>query len=164
MVAVGQLEKCARGLYRLPSAEFAEHENLLTLATRVPQAVFCLATALQFHELTTEMPRRVWLAMPRGSHCPKIDWPPLTMVQYGAEVHAAGVETHRLGQGSIRVYGVAKTVADCFKHRSKVGLDVALAALREARARNLASSDELWRFARLCRVANLMRPYLEVIG
>jgi predicted transcriptional regulator of viral defense system len=164
MLAAGQLEKRERGLYHLPGAEFSEHESLIMLAAKVPQAVFCLASALQFHELTTQLPRQVWLAMPRGSHCPKIDWPPVKMVQYGDEVYSAGIETHQQGQSTIRVYGVAKTVADCFKHRNKIGPDVALEALREARAQNRASADELWHFAKLCRVANVMRPYLEVIG
>lgn len=163
LTASGQLEKVGRGLYRLPGASTSEHETLLGVAARVPQAVFCLLTALQFHGLTTQLPRQVWIAMPRGSHTPRIDYPPVKMVQFSGEAYSEGIEVLERDQVSVRVYGVAKTVADCFKHRNKIGLDVALEALKEARSQKRASADELWRFAKICRVANVMRPYLEVI-
>lgn len=99
--------------------------------------------------------------MPRGSHVPKIDYPPVKMVQFTGEAYAEGVEVFERDQVGLRVYSVAKTVADCFKHRNKIGLDVALEALRDARAQKKASAGELWRFAKICRVANAMRPYLE---
>ena len=161
LTASGQLEKVGRGLYRLPGINASEYETLSAVATRVPQAVFCLLTALQFHGLTTELPRQVWIAMPRGSHVPKIDYPPVKMVQFTGEAYAEGVEVFERDQVGLRVYSVAKTVADCFKHRNKIGLDVALEALRDARAQKKASAGELWRFAKICRVANAMRPYLE---
>ncbi|SFI18015.1 Transcriptional regulator, AbiEi antitoxin, Type IV TA system [Collimonas sp. OK307] len=163
MTANGQLEKAGRGLYRLPDSQGSEHESLTTIATKVPQAVFCLLTALQFHELTTQLPRQVWIAMPRGSHMPKIDYPPIKMVQYAGEAYSEGIEIHERDQVALRVYCVAKTIADCFKHRNKIGLDVALEALKDARSQRKASADDLWRFAKICRVANVMRPYLEVI-
>lgn len=162
--AAGLLERVGRGLYRLPDAQVSEFESLATVATKVPQAVFCLLTALQFHELTTQLPRQVWIAMPRGSHPPRIDYPPIKMVQFTGEAYSAGVEEVERDGARLRVYGVAKTVADCFKHRNKIGLDVALEALRDARSRNKASVDEIWRYAKVCRVANVMRPYLESIG
>jgi predicted transcriptional regulator of viral defense system len=163
MTASGQLEKVGRGLYRLPGANASEHETLTAVATKVPQAVFCLLTALQFHGLTTQLPRQVWIAMPRGSHVPKLDYPPVKMVQFTGEAYTEGVEIFERDQVSLRVYGVAKTVADCFKHRNKIGLDVALEALRDARSQKKVSADDLWRFAKVCRVANVMRPYLEAI-
>jgi predicted transcriptional regulator of viral defense system len=163
MTASGQLEKVGRGLYRLPGANASEHETLTTVAAKVPQAVFCLITALQFHGLTTQLPRQVWIAMPRGSHVPKLDYPPVKMVQFTGEAYSEGVEVFERDQVPLRVYGVAKTVADCFKHRNKIGLDVALEALRDARSKKKASADDLWRFAKICRVANVMRPYLEAI-
>jgi len=163
MTASGQLEKVGRGLYRLPGANASEHETLTTVAARVPQAVFCLLTALQFHGLTTQLPRQVWIAMPRGSHAPRLDYPPVKMVQFTGEAYTEGVEVFERDQVPLRVYGVAKTVADCFKHRNKIGLDVALEALRDARSQKKASADDLWRFAKICRVANVMRPYLEAI-
>ena len=160
----GQLEKVSRGLYRLPQTLMSGDESLAVVAIKVPQAVFCLLTALQSHGLTTQLPRQVWLAMPSGSHVPKIDYPPLKMVQFTGEAYSEGIETHERDRVQLRVYGVAKTVADCFKHRSKIGLDVALEALKDARAKNKASADDLWRFAKICRVANVMRPYLEAVG
>lgn len=163
MTAAGLLEKVGRGLYRLPEHDGSEHEGLVAIATKVPQAVFCLLTALQFHGLTTQLPRQVWIAMPRGSHLPRIDYPPLKMVQVSGDAYSAGIEVAERDHVQLRVYGVAKTVVDCFKHRNKIGLDVALEALRDARAQRKASADDLWHYAKICRVANVMRPYLEVI-
>lgn len=162
MTGAGDVERISRGLYRLPTLG-SEHESLITIATKVPQAIFCLLTALQFHELTTQLPRQIWIAMPRGSHTPRIDYPPLKMVQFAGDTYSAGIEEVERDQAKLRVYGVAKTVADCFKHRSKIGLDVALEALKEARIKRKASADELWHYAKICRVANVMRPYLEAI-
>lgn len=164
MTASGLLEKTGRGIYRLPSNQGSEFESLTTIATKVPQAVFCLLTALQFHELTTQLPRQVWIAMPRGSHTPKIDYPPVKMVQFSDDAYSEGIDLVERDQVKLRVYSVAKTVADCFKHRNKIGLDVALEALKDARAQKKASADDLWRFAKICRVANVMRPYLETVG
>ena len=161
LTSAGLLDKVGRGLYRLPSHTGSEHEGLAVVATKVPQAVFCLLTALQFHELTTQLPRQVWIAMPRGSHVPRLDYPPLKMVQMTGDVYAAGVEEHQRDGVTLRVYGAAKTVVDCFKHRNKIGLDVALEALRDVRAKRKAMADDLWRYAKLCRVTNVMRPYLE---
>jgi len=160
----GQLEKVGRGVYRLPHALMSEHESLVTIATRVPSAVFCLLTALQFHELTTQLPRQVWIAMPRGSHTPRIDYPPLKMVQMSDQIYSSGVEEYRHDGALVRVTSVAKTVADCFKHRNKLGLDVALEALKDALRRRKVSVDDLWHHATICRVANVMRPYLEAIA
>jgi len=164
LTAAGLLERVGRGLYRLPDSQGSEHESLVTVATKMPQAVFCLLTALQFHELTTQLPRQIWIAMPRGSHPPRFDYPPIKMVQFTGEAYTAGVEEIERDGIKLRVYGVAKTVADCFKHRNKIGLDVALEALKDARARNKASVNDIWRNAQVCRVANVMRPYLESIG
>ena len=164
LAASGQLERVGRGVYRLAGAQGSEHESLATVAVKVPQAVFCLLTALQLHELTTQLPRQVWIAMPQGSHAPKMDYPPVKMVQFSGEAYAAGVEVVQVDQVALRVYGVAKTVADCFKHRNKIGLDVAIEALKDALTQRKATADDLWRFAKICRVANVMRPYLEALG
>jgi len=163
MVAAGRVERIARGLYRLPGAAASEYESLATVAVKVPQAMFCLLSALQFHELTTQLPRQVWIAMPRGSHTPRLAYPPVKMVQMAGDAYATGIEEHEREGVKLRVYGVAKTVADCFKHRNRIGLDVALEALRDARAKRKATADDLWRYAKVCRVANVMRPYLEAI-
>lgn len=163
MTAKGLLERVGRGIYRLPESQASEHESLIAIATKVPQAVFCLLSALQFHELTTQLPRQVWIAMPRGSHTPKIDYPPVRMVQFAGSAYSEGIELFERDQVRLRVYCVAKTVADCFKYRNKIGLDVALEALKDARAQNKASTDDIWRYAKICRVTNVMRPYLEAI-
>jgi predicted transcriptional regulator of viral defense system len=110
------------------------------------------------------MPRDVWIAMPRGSHAPRIDYPPLRLIQFSAQTYSAGIETHQRDGVALRVYGVAKTVADCFRHRNKVGLDVALEALREVQDRRLATADDIWKFALVGRVTNVMRPYLEAMA
>ncbi len=164
LTAAGLLERVGRGLYRLSGHSGSEHESLALVALKVPRAVFCLLTALQFHELTTQLPRHIWIAMPSGNHVPRIVYPPIKMVQMTGEIYSGGIETVERDGVTLRVYGVAKTVADCFRHRNKIGLDVALEALREVRAKRRASADDLWHYAKLCRVANVMRPYLEAIG
>jgi predicted transcriptional regulator of viral defense system len=163
MTAAGLLDKVERGLYRLPNSPGSEHENLAAIATKVPQAVFCLLSALQFHELTTQLPRQIWIAMPRGSHAPKVNYPPVKMIQFSGEAYLAGIDEIERDQVKLRVYNVAKTVADCFKHRNKIGLDIALEALKDVRAKRKASADDLWHYAKICRVANVMRPYLDAI-
>ena len=163
LAADGTLAKAGRGLYRLAETTLSETEGLAIVAARVPQAVFCLLTALQFHALTTQLPRQVWIALPRGSHPPRIDYPPVKLIQYTGDAFTQGIETHRVDRVELRVYSVAKTVADCFKHRNKIGLDVALEALKDARSQKKASADDLWRHAKICRVANVMRPYLEAV-
>lgn len=164
LIAAGLLEKRARGLYSLPNAPVSEFETLTMVATRSPQAIFCLLTALQFHELTTQLPREIWIAMPRGSHTPKFDYPPLKMVKFSSEAYSVGVEEVVRDGVKLRLYSVAKTVVDCFKHRSKIGLDVALEALKEARASNKASVDDIWCYAKICRITSVIRPYLESVG
>ena len=149
---------------RLPGSPVFAHEGLATVAAKVPRAVFCLLTALLFHELTMQLPRQIWISMPRGSHEPRIDYSPIKMVQFSGDAYSVGIEEVERDGVKLRVYGVAKTMADCFKHRNKIGLDVALEALKDARARNKASGDDTWRYAKVCRMANVMRPYLECIG
>lgn len=161
MIASGQLQRVGRGLYRQPEAALSEHDSLVAVAARVPQAVFCLLTALQFHDLTSQLPRAVWITMPRGSHQPKLGYPPLRMVQASGAAYAAGVETVQRDRVTLRLFSPAKTVADCFKHRNTIGLDVAIEALKDFRLKHRDSADELWHYAKICRVANVMRPYLE---
>jgi predicted transcriptional regulator of viral defense system len=164
LAARGQLERVGRGLYRLPEADVSEFQDLASVALKAPQVVFCLLTALQFHELTTQLPRRIWIAMPRGSHAPRIAHPPIKMVQFTGASYTEGIEVFARDQVQLRVYNVAKTVADCFKHRNKIGLDVALEALKDALAQKKSSVDDLWHYAKICRVSNVMRPYLEAIA
>jgi predicted transcriptional regulator of viral defense system len=157
----GELTRVSRGLYVLTEAAPTEHRTLIEVAQRVPKGVVCLLSALQFHGLTTQLPSEVWLALERGTRRPKERQLPLRVVFFSGPAFSCGVEEHRLEGVAVKVYTPAKTVADCFKYRHKIGLDVALEALRECWRQKRCTIDDLWRSARLCRVANVIRPYLE---
>jgi predicted transcriptional regulator of viral defense system len=159
----GVFERAARGVYLRPEGSRSKHRDLLIVATRVPDAVFCLLTALAFHGLTTEMPHEVWIAITLKSRTPAIDTPPVRVVRLSEGPLHAGVEVHVEHGVDLRVFSAAKTVADCFKFRGRVGTDVAAAALREGWEKKRFTIDELWHFARVCRVSTVMRPYLEAL-
>jgi len=159
-----ELERVARGVYALPDRETTEHNDLAVAAKRVPEGVICLLSALRFHDLTTQAPFEVWMALQEGRWDPKVDAVPLRTVHMSDDSFAAGVEEHRIWKIPARVHSPAKTVADCFKFRREVGLDVALEALRDFRSKRAGSMDELWQFAKVCRVHNVMRPYMEAIA
>jgi predicted transcriptional regulator of viral defense system len=160
----GALERIGRGLYALPGADVTEHHSLAAACKRVPRGVVCLLSALAFHGLGTQAPREVWLAVGPGSRAPRAGTPPLRIVRMAGDAGAAGVEEHVIEGVPVKVFGAAKTVADCFKFRNAIGLDVALEALRAFRGSRRGGLDDLWKFARICRVANVLRPYLEAIG
>lgn len=164
MVVAGQLVRVARGLYAMPGYQISEYGALVAVVKRAPGVVFCLLTALRIHDLTTQAPFEVWIAIGNKDHPPRLDYPPLRTVRFSDDALAAGVETRRIDGAKMQVTSVAKTVADCFKFRNKIGLDVALEALREARRAKKASADELWRYAKINRVTNVMRPYLEAVA
>lgn len=159
----GLLERRARGLYVPTSIERGEHEMLTLAAARAPHGVICLLSALRFHDLTTQNPFEIWLAIDRNARPPNEPGLPLHIVRFSGEALIAGVEQHEIDGVSVQVYTPAKTVADCFKYRRKIGLDVALEALREYLSSSGRSMDELWRYAGICRVQNVMRPYLEAM-
>lgn len=160
----GQLERLGRGLYGLPGRAVSAHGTLAEVARRVPKGMICLLSALRFHGLTTQAPFEVWLAIENKAVAPRFDYPPLRIVRFSGAALTEGVEEHVVDGVTVRVTGVAKTVADCFKYRNKIGLDVALEALREAWREKRMTSDELWRYAKVCRVANVMRPYLDSLA
>ena len=163
LVAAGEVERIARGIYRLPEHPITEHHGLAVASTAVPHGVICLLSALQFHGIGTQLPSDVWLAIDRRARRPALKYPPLRVVRYTGAALTEGIETHQLEGQQVRVYNVAKTLADCFKYRNKIGLDVALEALREAwRARRFKMA-ELDRYAAICRVQRVMRPYLEAL-
>jgi predicted transcriptional regulator of viral defense system len=172
LVRQGRLARVGRGLYALPDRPASEYSVLAEVARRHPRTVVCLLSALCFHKLTTQAPFEVWLAIPNKARPPQLDCPPLRIVRFSAPGLTEGVEEHEIDGVPVRITGIARTVADCFKHRNKIGLDVALDALKEALkerggARSgtgrRASLDEIWRYAQLDRVANVMRPYLEAL-
>lgn len=164
MVDRGLLVRAARGLYRIPNADFSENISLAEAGKKVPNGIVCLLSALRYHDLTTASPHAVWMAVERTSKTPKIDWPPIKIMKFSGKSFDNGIEEAIIDNVRIRVYSPAKTVADCFKYRNKIGLDVALEALRDCRRQKKCSIDEIWHFAEIDRVSNIMRPYLESIA
>lgn len=155
----GQLEKIARGLYTSPEFPPSEHASLVEASYQIPKGIICLLSALRFHNLTTQSPHEVWMAIGHKAWAPKIS--PVRFVRMSGPALQFGVSEHRVSGRVIRVFTPAKTVADCFKFRYKIGLDVAIEALKESRRLKKASIDELWAAAKVCRVAKVLRPYLE---
>jgi predicted transcriptional regulator of viral defense system len=161
LLADGLLERPGRGIYIAAGRKPTPNHSLAEAAKRVPRGVVCLLSALQFHELTSQAPFEVWLAIGEKARLPKVDYPPLRIVRFSGAALEQGIVTHAFEGVTVNVYSPAKTVADCFKYRNKLGLDVALEALRDCWKKRRATMDELWQAAKICRVANVMRPYLE---
>ena len=157
----GLLERIARGLYTLPELAATEHHTVAEAARRVPNGVICLISALRFHEMTTQAPYEIWIAVGSKARRPKTESIPLRIVHMSPRAHEAGVENHDIEGIPVRVYSPAKTVADCFKFRNKIGLDIALEAMRDYRRSADYDSDLLWHYAEICRVTRVMLPYLE---
>jgi predicted transcriptional regulator of viral defense system len=157
----GLLERPARGIYVLADADPGEQQSLLEACKRVPHGVVCLLSALRYHGLTTQAPFEIWLAISRKAWLPKVEYPPLRIVRFTGAALTSGVEEHILHGVTVRVTDPARTVVDCFKYRNKVGLDVALEALRDCWRKKKATMDQLHRAAQARRMANVMRPYLE---
>jgi predicted transcriptional regulator of viral defense system len=163
MVARGELVELGRGLYAYPSFEPTAQHGLAVMAARVPAAVVCLLSALAFHELTTEQPADLWIALPPRTWRPKLEWPHLRIVSFSGAHFDEGIEHHTIESIDVKVYGLAKTVIDCFRFRNKIGSDVAVAALREAVRKRRTSPAELVELAQRQRIATSFRPYLEAI-
>jgi predicted transcriptional regulator of viral defense system len=164
LVRKGMLERIAHGLYAAPDRNISEHSAFAEVAKKYPQSVICLLSALRFHELTTQAPFEVWVAIANKTRSPKMEYPPLRVIRFSGPLLHHGVKTHKIDGVSVRITSVARTVADCFKYRNKIGLDVALEALTEAKRKKLASMDDIWKAAIQCRVANVMRPYMESLA
>ena len=154
----------SRGLYRLSELQELTNPDLITMARRIPQGVVCLISALAFHEITTEVPHEVYLALPRTVKRPRLDYPPLRTFWFSGDALSAGIEEHLFDGVTIKVYGPEKTVADCFKFRNQIGLDVAIEALKLCRERKGATPRKLLHYARICRVERIMLPYLEALS
>jgi predicted transcriptional regulator of viral defense system len=164
LLAEGILERPARGLYVLAATDPDENQTLAEACKRVPHGVVCLLSALQYHGLTSQAPFEVWLAISSRARRPKVEYPPLRIVRFSGAGLTIGVETVSTAGGEVRVTTPARTVVDCFKYRNKIGLDVALEALRDSRTQKKATMDELYRTAQSRRMANVMRPYLEAVA
>ena len=159
----GVLERLSRGVYRLADLPPLTNQDLVTVALRVPNGVVCLISALAFHELTTQIPHAVYVALERGSKLPKLEHPPLRVYWFTGEAFAAGIQSHALDGVSVRVYDAEKTIADCFKYRNKLGLDVAIEALRLWRQQKRHNIGRLMAYARICHVERVIRPYVEAL-
>ena len=164
LVRQGLLTRVGRGLYARPDRTVSEHGTLAEIARKHPQTIVCLLSALRVHDLTTQSPFEVWLAIPNKARAPKMEYPPLRIVRFSGASLTDGIDEHQIDRVTVRVTNVARTVADCFKFRNKIGLDVAMEALQESWRAKRVSMDELWRYATLCRVANVMRPYMESLS
>ena len=158
----GALRRVTRGAYVIADY-IPEHEAFLEVATAVPNGVVCLLSALQFHEITTQMPLETWVAIERGRHEPTSGRLPLRIVKFSGPAFTEGIEEHDADGVTIRVYSAAKTVVDCFKFRNRIGLDVAREALLDALNQKKATRDDIWRYAKCCRMSRVMRPYLEMV-
>ena len=163
LVKQGKLLRVGKGLYSLPDRILDENQSLLEVQYLAPKGVFCLLTALRFHDLTTQNPFEVWLAVDRNAAVPRIRSIQNRIFRMSGEMFNAGIEKHQVEGGTIRVYSPAKTVADCFKYRNKIGLDVAMEALRDAWQKRVITMDELWRFAETNRVSNVMLPFIQML-
>ena len=163
LVQAGKLERVARGLYGLPGAAISEHRSLAEVSARVPKGVICLLSALRVHEIGTQAPHEVWIAIPPHMVSPRLDQPAIRAVRMSDAALADGVDRMNIDGVDVPVFNAARTVVDCFRFRNKIGLDVALEALRDGWSQRKFTLDALWRHATTGRVANVMRPYIEAI-
>ena len=163
LVQAGKLERIARGLYGLPGAQISAHRSLAEVSARVPKGVVCLLSALRVHEIGTQAPFEVWIAIPQHTVTPRLDQPAIRVVRMSDEALADGVERLNIDGVDVPVFNAARTIVDCFRFRNKIGLDVALEALRDGWRQRKFNMDDLWLHATRGRVANVMRPYIEAI-
>ena len=159
----GELEQLSRGVFRLREMPPLANADLVQVALRVSQGVICLLSALAFHGIGTQIPHQVFVALPNHAEKPRLGYPPLRLFWLSGQAYSAGIETHRIDMIDVQLYGIAKTVADCFKFRNKLGLDVALEALRDCLTRRLCTVENLLTYARIDRVERVMRPYMEAL-
>ena len=163
LCANGTLTKTGRGMYMTAGVPESLHLGLAQAAKAVPQSVVCLLSALRFHEIGTQNPHQVWIAMNRRAALPRVSNPNMKVVRFSGKSLTEGIEEHNIAGVSVRIYTASKTVADCFKYRNKIGLDVAIEALRESVRARKCTADELWQYAKICRVSKVMRPYMEAM-
>lgn len=163
MLQAGKIERLTRGLYRLQDEPAMSEPDLMTVAEKVPNGVVCLISALAYHEMTTQIPHEVYVAISRNSEPPRLEYPPLRVFRFSGEAFSAGIRRERFDGVAVRIYDPEKTLADCFKYRNKIGMESVLEALRFYRERQKPKVDALLRYGKICRVASVMRPYLEAI-
>ncbi len=163
MVDTGILKKEGRGVYRLANLPPLSNPDLVQIAIRVPNSVICLISALSFHALTTQTPYKIYIAIPRNSYRPQIDYPPIDVIRLGEKAYSSGIDKHVLDGVDVNIYNQEKTVADCFKFRNKIGLDISLEALKDYLAEPTRDIEKLLHYARIDHVENVIKPYIEAI-
>jgi predicted transcriptional regulator of viral defense system len=156
----GLVVRLAGGVYAGRDYKPTEHYGLIQVCSKVPQGIVCLLSALQFHDITTQMPHQIWIAIDQKARKPRID-APVRIMYFSGKAFTEGIEIHKIKGVTVKIYCPAKTIADCFKYRNKIGLDIAVEALRDCIQKKRCSIDEIWGYAKICRVANVIRPYLE---
>ncbi|HJZ12397.1 MAG TPA: type IV toxin-antitoxin system AbiEi family antitoxin domain-containing protein [Acidobacteriota bacterium] len=163
MAANGEIQRLSRGLYRLSEMPPLGNPDLVTVALKIPNGVISLISALAFHDLTTQIPHEVYIALPRGAEPPRMLHPPTRIFWFTGKAFTEGIQVNKVDGVSLRIYNAEKTLADCFKYRNKIGLETALEALRRYVGNKGARVDTLMSYARICRVEKVMRPYLEAL-
>ncbi|MDZ7769693.1 MAG: type IV toxin-antitoxin system AbiEi family antitoxin domain-containing protein [Woeseiaceae bacterium] len=159
----GLLERLDRGLYRLTDLPPLSDPDIVTVANKIPRGVICLISALHFHDITTQIPHEVSIAVSRGTEPPRLDYPPIRLYWFSGAAFTAGIETHRIDRTPVQIYSAEKTLADCFKYRNKIGMDTVLEALTLYRDQHKSKPRKLIEYAKVCRVEKVMRPYLEAL-
>jgi predicted transcriptional regulator of viral defense system len=163
MLEAGVIEQLSRGLYRLADLPPLGNPDLVSVSLKIPNGVICLISALAYHEITTQVPHEVYVALDRGTETPRLNHPPLRVFWFSGESFTVGIEKHKIDSVPVRIYSPEKTIADCFKYRNKIGLDIAIEALKLYRERKRFRGDDLVKFSKVCRVEKIMRPYLEAL-
>lgn len=159
----GVIEQVSRGVYRLAELPPISNPDLVTVSLRFPKAVICLISALAYHDITTQIPHNVSVAVPRGSRLPSLDYPPILAHKFSDHTYSLGIKELQIDGVSVKIYSPEKTIADCFKFRNKIGMDVVLEALKLYKSRKKFNLEELLKYAKICRVEKVMQPYLEAI-
>lgn len=163
LVQQGQLEQISRGVYRLAGNHPISSPDLFTVAARIPQGVICLISALSFHDITTQIPHKIYIALERTTETPRLDYPPISIHRFSGQAFREGIEKHNVDGIEVKVYNMEKTLADCFKFRNKIGMDVVLEALKFYRSKKKIKIKDIYHYAKICRVENVMKPYLEAL-
>lgn len=164
LVKRGEVEQISHGLYRLVKGDITEHIGIVAVQKKIPEGIICLLSALQFHGIGTQLPREVWIAIAPKAWKPKDPGFPIRVVRFSGVYATYGVETHKLLGVPVRITSIARTVVDCFRYRNKIGIDVALEALKDVLDRRLASRDEILRTAEVCRAKTVITPYIEAMS
>jgi predicted transcriptional regulator of viral defense system len=163
MLEAGLIEQLTRGLYRLADLPPLGNPDLVSVSLKIPKGVICLISALAYHEITTQIPHEVYMALERGTEPPRLGHPPIRIFWFSGQAFTLGIQTHKIDGVPVRIYSPEKTIADCFKYRNKIGLDIAIEALKLYRKKKRFKTNDLMQIARTCRVEKVIRPYLEAL-